>query len=254
MKSKGMAVIGILLIASALANSALAETRTLSWDPVTTYTDGTPIESGKTVKYTVCWSNDPWLAADTLRTLVSSTTTNFATFDPASQKMSDYNTIYFSVKSVLSTGEESAFSDVLPWDPPPATVSPGVPMAPSNLGIANRSTSTSGGTWELFWDSVTRNTNGTAIDGSTVRYTVYWTTDAGLSPASLSTLASSIAGTSFAFDTASLALQKNQRVYFTARTVLTTGGESALSASLSWRASNKGPGAPGNGRMVGKNR
>jgi hypothetical protein len=253
MKSKSVAVIGILLFASALTRDARAETRQLSWSAVTTYTDGIPIDANKTVTYTVCWSNDPWLAADTLHTLVSSITATSVTFDPAVEGMSDYQTIYFSVKSVLSTGEESAFADALPWNSPPNTVAVGVPMAPETLGITNIATSTSAGTWELFWDPVTKDTNGTAIDGDTVRYTLYWTTDAGLSSASLTPLAFSITETSIAFDPASLGMEKNQRVFFAARTVLTTGEESALSASLSWRASNKGPGAPGNGRMVRKN-
>lgn len=252
MKSKSIAIIGTLLLASALARAARAETRQLSWNAVTTYTDGTPIEAGKTVQYTACWSNDPWLAADTLRTLVSQTTATSFTFDPAAQGMSDYQTIYFTVKSVLTTGEESELSDILPWTPPPATVSAGVPMAPETLGITNIATSTSAGTWELFWDPVTKDTNGATIDGNTVRYTLYWTTDAGLSPASLTPLASSIAETSVAFDPFAVGMSKNQRVFFAARTVLTTGEESALSAFLSWRVSNKGPGAPGNGRMIGR--
>jgi len=254
MKSKSIAVIGILLFASALTRAARAETRQLSWNAVTSYTDGTPIEGGKTVNYTVCWSNDPWLAADTLRTLVSSTTATSSAFDPAAEGMSDYQTIYFAVKSVLSTGEESTLSDVLPWNPPSTTVAAGIPMAPANLGMTNLSTSTSAGTLELFWDPVSKDTNGTTIDGNTVRYTLYWTTDAGLSPASLTPVASSITETSVAFDPAAVGMQNNQRVFFAARTVLTTGEESALSASLSWRMSNKGPGAPSNGRMVRRNK
>ena len=51
--------IGIL---AALATPAFAETRTISWDPVTTYTDGTPIEAGKTVTYSAYWTTDPGLA------------------------------------------------------------------------------------------------------------------------------------------------------------------------------------------------
>ena len=254
MKSKIIAFFGILLFASALTRPALAETRQLSWGPVTTYTDGTPIEAENTVSYTVCWANDPGFAAGTVHTLVSSTTATSATFDPAAEGMSDYQTIYFAVNSVLATGEESALSDVLPWTPLPATVSAGVPMAPATLGITNSSTSTSSGTWELFWDPVTKDTNGNTIEGNTVRYTLYWTTDAQLSPASLTMLASDITETSFVFDPPAVGMKVNQRVFFTAKTVLGTGKESALSAALSWRTSNKGPGAPGNGRMVKRNK
>ncbi len=236
------------------STSTSSGTWKLFWDPVTTYTDGTLIEGENTVSYTVCWSNDPWLAADTLHTLVSSGTATSAAFDPAAQGMSDYQTIYFAVNSVLATGEKSALSDVLPWTPLPATVSAGVPMAPVPLGITNSSTSTSSGTWELFWDPVTKDTNGNTIEGNTVRYTLYWTTDAQLSPALLTPLVSSTTATSATFDPAAVGMTKNQRVFFTAKTVLGTGEESALSAALSWRASSTGPGAPGNGRMVKRNK
>ena len=254
MKSKSIAVLGILFFISASARAAPAETGQLSWDAVTTYTDGTPIEAGETVNYTVCWSNDPWLAADTLRTMVSSTTATSAAFDPAAQGMSDYQTVYFTVKAVVSAEDESAFSDALPWNPPPAPGSAGVPMAPTTPGITNVSASTSEGTWKLFWDPVTKDTNGNTIEGDTVRYTLYWTTDAALSPASLRMLAPPITETSFLFDPPAVGINGNKKVFFTAKTVLTTGEESALSAALYWLASYKGPGTPTNGRMVRKNK
>jgi hypothetical protein len=263
MKSKSIAFVGILLFASALTRAALAETRQLSWNAVTTYTDGTSIEPGKTVKYTVCWTNDPWVAADTLRTLVSSTTATSTTFDPAAEEMIDYQRIYFSVKTVLSTGEESALSAALPYDPLTAPADPppdpptepsGKPIAPANLGITRASNTPSLMTWQIFWDPVTKYSNGVTIEGETVQYTLYWTTDAGLSLASLTPLASSITETSFTFDPAAAGMTKNQRVFFAAKTVLGTREESALSAALSWRVSNKGPGAPGNGRMIGRNK
>ena len=254
MKAASVTVIGILLFATAPASPAPAETRQLTWNAVTTYTDGTPIGADKTVRYTVCWSNDPWLAGETLRTVVSEYAGTSVTFDPAAEGMSDYQTVYFSVKTVLSSGEQSELSDTLPWTPPPSTVAVVLPMAPDSLGITNIATSSSAGTWELFWDPVTKDTSGATIDGSTVRYTLYWTTDGGLSPESLTPLASSIMETSFVFDPSAFGMQGNKRVYFAARTVLTTGAESSLSASLSWRASNNGPGSPKNGRMVRRNK
>ena len=262
MKSKSIAFLGILLFASALTRAALAETRQLSWNAVTNYTNGTPIEAENTVSYTACWSNDPWLAADTLRPLVSSTTATSATFDPAAGEMVNFQTIYFTVKTMLSTGEESIFSAALPYDPAPAPTDPppaptdpptdpsGGLIAPANLGIAVASNSPSTKTWQLFWDPVTIYRNGTTVEGETVQYKLYWTTDAGLSPGSLTLLGSST-DTSFTFDTDAAGMIKNERIYFAAKSVL-GNEESALSAALSWRVSNKGPGAPGQGRLVGK--
>ncbi len=262
MKSKSIAFLGILLFASVLARAALAETRQLSWNAVTTYTDGTPIEAENTVSYTACWSNDPWLAADTLRPLVSSTTATSATFDPTAGEMVNFETIYFTVKTILSTGEESIYSAALPYDPPSAPTDPppapadpptdpsGGPIAPANLGITVASNSPSTKTWQLFWDPVTKYKNGATIEGETVQYKLYWTTDAGLSPGSLTPLGSST-DTFFTFDTDAAGMTKNERVFFAAKSVL-GAEESALSAALSWRVSNKGPGAPNNGRMVGR--
>lgn len=249
MKIKCIAAFGVFLFLSASIPAARAETRQLTWAAVTTYTDGSPIETWKKVNYAVYWSNDPWLSANTLRNLVSSTTATSATFDPAVQGISDYQTVYFTVKSVLDTGEESELSDAMPWNPPSTSVSSVVPMPPESLGIT-----TSSGMWTLSWDPVSKDTSGATIEAGTVRYSLYWTTDAALSPELLTSLGSSITQTFFTFDPLALGTNGNQRVYFVARTVLTTGEESSLSGSLSMHMSTSGPGAPKNARMVRKNR
>ncbi len=125
MKSKIIAFFGILLFASALTRPALAETRQLSWGPVTTYTDGTPIEAENTVSYRVCWANDPGFAAGTVHTLVSSTTATSATFDPAAVGMTKNQRVFFTAKTVLGTGEESALSAALSWRA--SSTGPGAP-------------------------------------------------------------------------------------------------------------------------------
>ena len=252
MKAKNFFFVGILLFAFGLTRAALGETRQLAWSAVTTYTDGSPIEAGQTVSYKAYWTQDPWLDAETLRSLVSSTTATSATFDPAAEGIVGYQTVYFTVKTVVGTGTESPFSAALPWDPP--AVIPGAPSAPADLGITRIATSTSSGTWQLSWGPVTTYANGTSIQGKTVRYAIFWTTDAGLPTASLTPLASPTTQTTLTFDPAASGMTGGQRVYFAAKAVLDTGEESALSAALSWSVSNKGPGAPGNGRMVRKNK
>ena len=69
--------IGIL---TALAIPAFAEPRTISWAPVTTYTDGTPIEAGKTVTYSAYWTTDPGLGS--LRTIGTGIAATSTQFDP----------------------------------------------------------------------------------------------------------------------------------------------------------------------------
>lgn len=254
MSTRIIAVFGILSLLALSVRVAQAENRQLSWDAVTTYTDGTPIETWNNVNYTVYWSNDPWLASDTLRTLIPSTPETSVTFDPAAGDMSSYQMVYFAIRSVLSSGKESVLSDAMPYSPLPPAVTTVVPMPPGNIGITNVSTTGSSGTWKLIWDPSSEDVDGNPIQANRVSYTLYWTTDASLPPESLTILSSSIAETFFEFDPAKLGIKGKQRVFFAAKTVLTTGEESTLSDSVSLRFSNSAPGAPKNGRAVRKNK
>jgi hypothetical protein len=117
-------------ILGALATPAFAETRLISWAPVTSYTDGTPIEAGRTVTYTAYWTTDPGLGS--LRTIGASLATTSTTFDPTVQGMPRGGTVYFTAKAVLSTGEESVLSPAYSWvvpvvAPPPTTPPPPPP-------------------------------------------------------------------------------------------------------------------------------
>ena len=105
----------ILFFFLLLSETALSETRTISWDPVTTYTDNTPIETGKTVTYTVYWTIDATLSLASLHTIIASVSTHSTTFDPTVQGMSRGGTVYFTGKTVLNTGEESALSPGYQW-------------------------------------------------------------------------------------------------------------------------------------------
>jgi hypothetical protein len=124
--------VGIL---AALAAPAFAETRTISWYPVATYTDGTPIEAGKTVTYSAYWTPDPGLGS--LRALGASIATTSTTFDPTVQGITRGGTVYFTAKAVLNTGEESALSPGYAWVVPPSTEPPAykAPPAPPTGGI-----------------------------------------------------------------------------------------------------------------------
>src|SRR5512140_3424536 len=113
--------VGIL---AALATPAFAETRTISWDPVTTYTDNTQFEAGKTVGYSVYWTTDPGLGS--LRTIGTSLSATSTTFDPGVQGMTRGGTVYFTAKDVLNTGEVSALSPAYAWVVPLLAPSPAV--------------------------------------------------------------------------------------------------------------------------------
>ncbi|MHB1012718.1 MAG: autotransporter outer membrane beta-barrel domain-containing protein [Desulfobacteria bacterium] len=159
--------IGIL---AALATPAFAETRTISWDPVTTYTDNTLIEAGKTVSYSAYWTTDPGLGS--LHTLGTSLATTSTTFDPTVQGMTRGSTVYFTAKAVLSTGEESALSPAFSWVVP-------VVITPGALSVSAgslTSTGTVGGPFTPSTQSYTlTNTGGTSINWTAAK-TQTWVT------------------------------------------------------------------------------
>jgi len=117
----------LMAIAILLASipCAFAETRTISWDPVTDYTDGTPIEAGKTVNYTAYWTTDPGLGS--LHTIGTSLAMTSTVFDPDVQGMTRGGTVYFTAKAVLSTGEVSGLSPAYAWVVALATPAPAAP-------------------------------------------------------------------------------------------------------------------------------
>ena len=140
--------IGIL---ATLATPAFAETRTISWDPVTTYTDDTPIEAGKTVTYSAYWTTDPGLGS--LHTIGTSLATTSTTFDPDVQGMTRGGTVYFTAKAVLNTGEESALSPAYAWvvplvAPPPPVLTAVTVSGPSSVNEGGTGTYTATGTWD----------------------------------------------------------------------------------------------------------
>jgi len=137
--------IGIL---STLALTAFAETRTMSWDPVTTYTDNTPIEAEKTVSYSAYWTTDPGLGS--LHTIGTSLATTSTTFDDA--VMTPGSTVYFTAKAVLNTGEESALAPAYSWVvpiviTPPVLTSVNV-SGPATVNEGTTGTYTATGTWD----------------------------------------------------------------------------------------------------------
>jgi hypothetical protein len=220
----------------------------ISWQAASAYTDGSPLEAGRTVQYTVFWTADPWLAAETLKPILSSVTTTSAAFDPVAAGMSEYQTVYFAVKAVLDTGVESSLSVGFPWNIPNSR-----PASPAGMAIAKVSAAGEPYSGKLSWNPVTSYTNGSPFEaGTSASYTVYWTTDPGLAAGTLRLLASSVQGTSTVFSPSAQGMIPNQRVYFTAKTVLSSGEESSLSTGLSWRVSNKGPGSPSGGKIVKK--
>lgn len=123
---KKSALIALALLALPIvAVPAFAETYNVSMSPVTTYSDGTPFEAGKTVTYTIYWTTDPILTAGTLIPVAAGTSATTVPFDPTTAGMTRGTTVYFTAKSVLSTGEVSKMAAGVSWYVPQRA--PGIP-------------------------------------------------------------------------------------------------------------------------------
>ncbi|HEX9204515.1 MAG TPA: putative Ig domain-containing protein, partial [Candidatus Deferrimicrobiaceae bacterium] len=104
----------------------------LGWDPVTMYTDGTPIGT-VSVTYNAYWTTDETLSVGTLRNLATSIPGTSVTFDPIAAGMVQNQRVYFTSRTVLATGEQSSLSEGLTW----VAINEG-PVAPSNPAIMKR--------------------------------------------------------------------------------------------------------------------
>lgn len=119
MKRSRVVLLACLASALALPGVSKAETRTISWSAVTTYTDGTPIESNRYITYNIYWTSDAGLSADSLRPVVSTADQTTGTFDPDLVGMLRGTTVYITGETVLSTGERSSLTPAYTWAVPP---------------------------------------------------------------------------------------------------------------------------------------
>jgi hypothetical protein len=127
------------------------------------------------------------------------------------------------------------------------------PAAPKNIGITGPISSGSTELWRLNWDPVTTYADDSPLEtGRTVRYTVYWSDDPALTPGSLKLLASSIPANTVDFDPLGYPMVKNQAIFLTAKSILDTGEQSSLSASIEWVVANAGPVPPSGGTIIKK--
>jgi len=91
----------------------------VSWDPVTMFTNGLPIDPTITVAYDVFWSEDPALATASLHPIALSVPGPSTTFDPDLLGMPRGTTVYITAETVLDTGEASDLSPPYGWMVPP---------------------------------------------------------------------------------------------------------------------------------------
>jgi len=87
----------------------------VAWDPVTTYADDAPLEAGRTVRYSVYWTDDPALSAGSLRQLASLLSAATVDFDPVARLMPVNRPAYLTVQSVLDNGDPSSLSASIEW-------------------------------------------------------------------------------------------------------------------------------------------
>ncbi|MBE0604406.1 MAG: hypothetical protein IH611_12380, partial [Deltaproteobacteria bacterium] len=93
-------------------------------------------------------------------------------------------------------------------------------------GIASAATHT------ISWSPATTYTDGTTIGGTTVTYSLYWTSSPTLEW--VNTIATGLTGTSKTFDPSALGMIAGSRIYFAMKTKMSTGTVSGFSSALSW--------------------
>ena len=96
-------------------SSGPSELWRVTWDPVTTHADGSPLDPGRTIRYSVYWTDDPALTPGSLKLLASSVPGNAVDFDPLIYPMVRNQVIYLTAESILDTGEPSALSASIEW-------------------------------------------------------------------------------------------------------------------------------------------
>ena len=96
-------------------SSGATEVWRIAWDPVTTYANDAPLEAGRTVRYTVYWTDDPALSAGSLRQLASSISATSVDFDPVARQMPVNQPAYLTAGSVLDNGDPSSLAASIEW-------------------------------------------------------------------------------------------------------------------------------------------
>ncbi len=135
----------------AICGVAHAENRTLSWSPVTQYTDNAIIDAGAGETYTAYWTTDAGLDTVSLRQVASGLSQTSTVFDPSVQGMTRGATVYFTIKVVLGSGMESALSPAYAWVVPqlasPPTLSALSIAGPASVNEGSTGAYTATATW-----------------------------------------------------------------------------------------------------------
>ena len=118
MKKSRAFLLACLASALALPGMSMAETRTITWSDVTTYNDGTPIESNVLIRYNIYWTSEAGLSPGSLHPVVSSASQTSASFDPDLLGMPRGATVFITGETALSTGEMSSLSPAYTWAVP----------------------------------------------------------------------------------------------------------------------------------------
>ena len=106
-----------------------AATRTVTWQVVTTYTDGSLIEPGNTISYS-CWRRDS--VTNEIVQLANHTVLTTATFEDST--LVQGRVYLFTAQAHALWGGDSAISEPYSWTVPfsPAQTPP---MSPTGLGV-----------------------------------------------------------------------------------------------------------------------
>lgn len=119
-------IASFLVALAFVATAVAAQAETLSWNAVTTYTDGTSVGTA-TVTYQAYWTTSSSLTS--LTPIGAATTSTSRAFAVETEGMPRGSIIYFTCKATVG-GVDSGLASALSWNVPSKA-----PSAPGNLRI-----------------------------------------------------------------------------------------------------------------------
>lgn len=135
-----------MLASFSISSVAIAETKTLSWGAVNTYTDGSSIAgSALPVTYDAWWSTSNTFV--TPHTLLSSGTATSVAFDVGVQGMIRGTNVYFGARARTALNEVSVDSSPFSWLVPNLVLQSIAINGASSVNESSTSTYTATATW-----------------------------------------------------------------------------------------------------------
>jgi hypothetical protein len=136
-----------IILTFGISSGVRAETKTMSWEPVTTYNDNSSISGAALpVSYDAWWSTSSSFTSPHM--LLTNGTASSVAFDVVTQSMVRGTTIYFGARARTALGETSVDAPPYSWAVPNlGLVSLSITAGPATVNESSTATYTAKATW-----------------------------------------------------------------------------------------------------------